>query len=77
MKEAFVYQIAEGIRIKILQLRKNKEPGISTSIGIYTVNMENAIKNISIEEMICMADKQMYLAKKQGGNCTAMNGIVK
>lgn len=74
--EISAYQIAERIRIKIFQLRKDKEPGISTSIGIYTVNMKNASENMSIEEILCLADKQMYLAKKQGGNCTAMNGIV-
>ena len=76
VKEASAYQIAERIRIKIFQLRQDKDPGISTSIGIYTVNMKNATENMSIEEILCLADKQMYLAKKQGGNCTAMNGVI-
>ncbi|WP_196593209.1 GGDEF domain-containing protein [Pectinatus sottacetonis] len=69
-------QIAERIRHRIFQLRENVKPGISASIGVYTIDIKNITKNVSIEEIIGLADKQMYIAKNNGGNCVAVTGIV-
>jgi len=61
------YQIAERIRKKIteLVLIQNHKIGITASLGVSS--MENA--PAAADELIELADRRMYCAKKNGKNC--------
>ena len=63
--------IAERLRKKIsaisLTMTKGEQLSFTASFGVaHTNNI-----NVSLDELICLADQQLYLAKRQGRNCVS------
>lgn len=65
--ESDAYRIAERIRYSISELMISPEKGIklTASLGVYTMND----LKLTAAELISRADKRMFEAKQQGGNC--------
>jgi len=66
--EAEAYKIAERIRhgISELTISPQNKIKLTASLGVYTMNGPK----LTAAELISCADKRMFEAKQQGGNCT-------
>lgn len=73
LSQAFVYQLAENLRISIKNIAfktpKNQEVTITASIGVaISIHPKEPVRDIMIR-----ADEAMYQAKEQGRDCTKIS----